>query len=369
LQSGGGYIIIYSEVIVKKILIFCLYCVVFTLLPAVSILAQGGKDNSKAKPFPVLEVPVEEGETFYLSDMTSADDDTDETSLVPETTAVNKGEDTFTPEITTVNENKAPSAPVAAPVNEYNPPAPQAVVVNENKAPPAPVAAPVNEYNPPAPKAAPVNGYNPPVPVAAPVIDRPSHGSADANTTTTASAAESAAAAAQSAAAAAQSARVAESAAATATAAAASVSTVPRQPSPSQPPAVQPQPASPRAPPQPPARTVVPTVNIIVPQTAPPVAAPSAAPPAYRPSMNVTPGMPDPYSNGVYRVQVGSFSNTGLAQQCFNRLKAAGLTPFYEQYGSLYRVVISGIQAADMAGVIRRLETAGFTDAWIREER
>jgi cell division septation protein DedD len=319
LQSWGGYIIIYSEVIVKKILIFCLYCMIFTLIPVASILAQGGKDNSKGNPFPALEVSVDEDDILFLSDTTFDDDNDDETSLVPETTdapeaiAVDKDEAPVTLEITVINEDKSS-----------------------------------------------------PVPKTSAVIDKPSRGSADANTTVSAveSAAESAAAAARFAAAAAQSARLAESAAATATAAAATVTAAPQQP----PPAVQPQPAPSRLPPQPPARTVVPTVNIIVPQTAPPAAAP-AAPPAYRPSMNVTPGMPDPNSNGVYRVQVGSFSNTGLAQQCFNRLKAAGFTPFYEQYGSLYRVVITGIQAADMAGVIRRLEAAGFTDAWIREER
>ena len=331
----------------KKILIFCLYCVVFTLLPAVSILAQGGKDNSKKKPFPALDAPAEEGDTFYLSEVLLDDSDSDETSLVSETTVV--------PETTAVNKDEPLSSP-------------EIMVVNEDKPSPVLKAAPVNEDRYPS------------VPQTAAVIDRYSRSSADANTAasateSTASAAESAAAAAQFAAAAAQSARVAESAAATATAAAASVNAAaPHQapPSQAQPPVVQPQPAPSRVPPQPPARTVVPTVNIIVPQTAPPAAAtppPSAAPPAYRPSMNVTPGMPDPYSNGVYRVQLGSFSNTGLAQQCFNRLKAAGFTPFYEQYGSLYRVVISGIQAADMAGVIRRLEAAGFTDAWIREER
>jgi len=340
---------------VKKILIFCLYCMIFTLLPAASILAQGGKDNSKSNPFSVLDVSVDEDDASSLSDTTFDDDNDDETSFVPETTAA--------PEAIAVDKDEAPVTL-------------EITVVNEDKSSPVPKTPAVNEDIPS------------PVPKTSAVIDKPSRGGANANTTvstaeSTASAAESAAAAAQFAAAAAQSARVAESAAAAATAAAATVTTAaPQQPPPSQPqppqqqppavqpqpPAVQPQPAPSRLPPQPPARTVVPTVNIIVPQTAPPAAAPPA-PPAYRPSMNVTPGMPDPAGNGVYRVQLGSFSNTGLAQQCFNRLKAAGFTPFYEQYGSLYRVVITGIQAADMAGVIRRLEAAGFTDAWIREER
>jgi len=271
---------------VKKILIFCLYCVVFTLIPAASILAQGGKDSSKGKPFPALDVPVDEGDTYYLSEIV---DDDDEFSFTPETTAAGGGESPVTPETTAINEDRYSSVPKKPVVSE--------------------------EYK---------------------GIDKNSRGSADA--------------------------AAAESAAVTAAPA----------PPPSPPP-LAPQPAPSRAPPQPPVRTIAPTVNVIVPPAMPPAAPPAppapAAPPAYRPSMNVTPGMPDPCGNGVYRVQVGAFSNTGNAQQCFNRLKSAGFTPFYEQYGSLYRVVLTGIQAADMAAVIRRLEAAGFTDAWIREER
>jgi cell division septation protein DedD len=271
---------------VKKISFFCLYCVILTLIPAVSILAQGGKDDSRSKPFPALEVPVDESETYYLSEIIDEDD---ESSLASETTAVSDDEMPITPETTAVNEGRQPVTPEITGVNDSNPS---------------------------------------PVPEKTAVSDRNSRGSADA-----------------------------ESAAVTA---------APAPP----PPAVQPPPAPSRAPPpqQPPVRTIAPTVNVIVPPAAPPAAAP-AAPPAYRPSMNVTPGMPNPSGNGVYRVQVGAFSNTGNAQQCFNRLKSAGFTPFYEQYGSLYRVVLTGIQAADMAGVIRRLEAAGFREAWIREER
>ena len=79
--------------------------------------------------------------------------------------------------------------------------------------------------------------------------------------------------------------------------------------------------------------------------------------------------MPDACGSGVYRIQLGSFANTNNAQQCFNRLKNADFSPYFEQYGDLYRVVITGVQAADMVAVIQRLEAAGFTEAWIREER
>jgi cell division septation protein DedD len=78
--------------------------------------------------------------------------------------------------------------------------------------------------------------------------------------------------------------------------------------------------------------------------------------------------MPDPNGRGVYRVQVGAFSNTNFAQESYNRLRAAGFNPAFEQYGNVYRVVISGVRAADMPLVAQRLGNAGFAEAWIRQE-
>ena len=84
--------------------------------------------------------------------------------------------------------------------------------------------------------------------------------------------------------------------------------------------------------------------------------------------VKVTPRMPDPRSGLVYRVQVGAFVNTGNVRRVFDRLQAAGFRPAYERHGVYYRVVIPGVRAADMSGVIRRLGSAGFSDAWLREE-
>jgi len=79
--------------------------------------------------------------------------------------------------------------------------------------------------------------------------------------------------------------------------------------------------------------------------------------------------MPNPYSGTLYRVQVGAFSSPGLAQQCFSRLAAAGFSPAYEPYGSVNRIVLPGIPAADVASLVQRLAAAGFNEVWIREER
>jgi cell division septation protein DedD len=84
--------------------------------------------------------------------------------------------------------------------------------------------------------------------------------------------------------------------------------------------------------------------------------------------VNVTPRMPDSRSGRMYRVQVGAFVNTFFARRSFDRLREAGFRPAYERYGKYYRVVIPGVRAADMAGLIRRLGSAGFSEAWLREE-
>lgn len=145
--------------------------------------------------------------------------------------------------------------------------------------------------------------------------------------------------------------------------------------------------------PQPPARTVVPPELsspkqpqwIIVqpdqaapssppsvaqpPAPLPPPVSPSVAPsPAGGRSAKIVPSMPNPNGRGVYRVQVGAYSNTTFAQESYDRLKSAGFSPAFERHGNLYRVVVTGIRAAEMTNVAQRLGAAGFAEAWVREE-
>jgi cell division septation protein DedD len=94
----------------------------------------------------------------------------------------------------------------------------------------------------------------------------------------------------------------------------------------------------------------------------------AAIQPLAGPGIKIIPSLPDPNSGKVYRIQVGAFSQPALAQVCFEKLRASGLSPAYEQNGSLYRVVLSGIRAADVSYTAQRLSASGFTEAWIREE-
>jgi len=123
-----------------------------------------------------------------------------------------------------------------------------------------------------------------------------------------------------------------------------------------------------------------PTTRLIIPSAPPPPPRTVSVPPpprtmpvpppvqAVNPVIKIIPKLPDPNSGKVYRIQIAAFSHVALAQVCFDRLKAAGFSPAYEQNGSLYRVVLSGIKAADVSFAAQRLSAAGFTEAWIREE-
>jgi hypothetical protein len=86
------------------------------------------------------------------------------------------------------------------------------------------------------------------------------------------------------------------------------------------------------------------------------------------PIIQVTPRMPDPRSGRIYRLQVGAFSNELNAREAVFRLREAGFDPAYELYGGYCRVVLTGIRAADVETIIRRVGTAGFMQVFIREE-
>jgi cell division protein FtsN len=76
-----------------------------------------------------------------------------------------------------------------------------------------------------------------------------------------------------------------------------------------------------------------------------------------------------PTPDKVYKLQVGSFKVAGNAVDTYVKLKAAGLEPSYERNADYFRVVLAGVRGNEVASVIGKLETAGFKEAVIREER
>jgi cell division protein FtsN len=73
--------------------------------------------------------------------------------------------------------------------------------------------------------------------------------------------------------------------------------------------------------------------------------------------------------NAIYRVQIGSFKEARNALAAFERLKGAGLSPVYERHDDFFRVVLSGIPSEEMAAVLQKVQTAGFNEPLLREER
>ncbi|GHV90323.1 hypothetical protein AGMMS50268_08260 [Spirochaetia bacterium] len=115
---------------------------------------------------------------------------------------------------------------------------------------------------------------------------------------------------------------------------------------------VQPQPQQPIQPVQP-IQQILPTIQIMLPATAPVEVKPVTA----------------PAQNKVYRIQVGSYRIARNAVETFDKLKNAGLNPVYERNGELFRVVLSGIRSEDVESVTTRIAAAGFRDPLLREER
>jgi hypothetical protein len=83
--------------------------------------------------------------------------------------------------------------------------------------------------------------------------------------------------------------------------------------------------------------------------------------------IKVVPGLPRADSDKTYRLQVGAFPTPETAAAAAQILTNAGFTVGKEPYGSLHRVIVEGIPSSHVAAVVRRLEFAGFTEVWIRE--
>ena len=70
-----------------------------------------------------------------------------------------------------------------------------------------------------------------------------------------------------------------------------------------------------------------------------------------------------------YRVQAGSFRDSANAERAFNRLQNAGLNPVYEHTMEHIRVVLPGIDADNFYPLLDTMYSAGFSEAWVREEQ
>ena len=83
--------------------------------------------------------------------------------------------------------------------------------------------------------------------------------------------------------------------------------------------------------------------------------------------IEVIPGLPNPNTGKVYRLQIGSFKKPENAVRAERMLRNAGFIAAQERYGSFYRVLAIGIPAKEVASAVRRMESLGIKQVWIRQ--
>jgi hypothetical protein len=96
---------------------------------------------------------------------------------------------------------------------------------------------------------------------------------------------------------------------------------------------------------------------------------PAASPPVRTAvgDVMVSPGLPDPNVNKMYRLQVGAFNSQNAAANTFRSLQDAGFNPVYEHSQNFYRVIIADVPASSVASTVQRLGTIGIRQIWVRE--
>jgi hypothetical protein len=81
----------------------------------------------------------------------------------------------------------------------------------------------------------------------------------------------------------------------------------------------------------------------------------------------VIPGIPDPHSGKVFRLQVGAFSTLEAADRLARLVSSAGFNVVREQSGSMFRVLATNVPAALIHQAIQRLGVIGINQVWVRE--
>jgi len=112
----------------------------------------------------------------------------------------------------------------------------------------------------------------------------------------------------------------------------------------------------------------------VSPAAQPPAAQPAAppekaplftSPPVYDPQ--IIPGLPNPNTNKVYRLLVGTYPGVDSAFPVYQQLQAAGFEVVQEQAGDMCKVFAAGIPASRVYYAAKRLGAIGFPQIWIQE--
>jgi cell division septation protein DedD len=103
----------------------------------------------------------------------------------------------------------------------------------------------------------------------------------------------------------------------------------------------------------------------VQPATQPDKAPLFSSPPVFDPQ--IIPGLPNPNTNKVYRLLVGTYPSVDNAFRIYQQLQAAGFDVVQEQAGDTCRVFAAGIPASRVYYAAKRLGAIGFPQIWIQE--
>jgi cell division protein FtsN len=83
--------------------------------------------------------------------------------------------------------------------------------------------------------------------------------------------------------------------------------------------------------------------------------------------MEIIPGYPNPNSNKIYRLQVGSFATPEAAEKVALMVEDAGFSVDRELSDYNYRVLVTNIPASAVYTAAQKLGALGIGQLWIRE--
>ena len=101
------------------------------------------------------------------------------------------------------------------------------------------------------------------------------------------------------------------------------------------------------------------------PETPPKKPSTFTSPPVYDPQ--IIPGLPNPDTDKVYRLLVGTYPGVDSAFPIYKQLQAAGFEVAQEQAGDMCKVFAAGIPASRVYYAAKRLGAIGFSQIWIQE--
>jgi rare lipoprotein A (peptidoglycan hydrolase) len=90
-----------------------------------------------------------------------------------------------------------------------------------------------------------------------------------------------------------------------------------------------------------------------------------SSPPVYDPQ--IIPSLPNPNTNKVYRLLVGTYPSVESAFRIYQQLQTAGFDVVQEQAGDMCKVFAAGIPASRVYYAAKRLGAIGFPQIWIQE--